>query len=250
MYGYYRYWYNSIGVLFALILISIYYIYNFFQWVYINYTFSFKISVLVILTSIIYLIIDNYIKKFEKSNALSQKTSSHIGEQVANIQNDVYLEPRCGNFQSNPNLYECPNMQNLGRIPKGTITSSGQSAPLFVEKNINLSPETKKGTFEKTSNVPISTIGSNSRNVLGNFYETQYWKSLASGIRARDKYICQKCGKHGPRDGVILDVHHIKPRRMFGPSVSNDVMDAPENLITLCRKCHEAQPHHERLRNT
>lgn len=49
-------------------------------------------------------------------------------------------------------------------------------------------------------------------------------------VRARDKYTCAVCkGKH--KDGR-LDVHHIIFR-------SNGGSDVPENLITLCRTCHE-----------
>ena len=46
----------------------------------------------------------------------------------------------------------------------------------------------------------------------------------------RDDYKCQCCGKHG--DSVKLHVHHKKSRQTGG--------DAPNNLITLCKDCHEA----------
>ena len=46
----------------------------------------------------------------------------------------------------------------------------------------------------------------------------------------RDDYKCQCCRKHG--DGVKLHVHHKESRQTGG--------NAPDNLITLCKDCHEA----------
>ena len=74
------------------------------------------------------------------------------------------------------------------------------------------------------------------------YYETQDWKILAGKIRKRDNFTCQICGVHGPRDRVLLHVHHIKPRGRGGP-------DEPYNLVTLCASCHAKQPHHDRLKN-
>ena len=61
-------------------------------------------------------------------------------------------------------------------------------------------------------------------------------------ILRRDDYTCQKCGElhrkineNGiplPTTDGELDVHHIIP-------VSEGGTDAPDNLITWCRKCHK-----------
>jgi 5-methylcytosine-specific restriction endonuclease McrA len=66
--------------------------------------------------------------------------------------------------------------------------------------------------------------------------------SYSLRILYRDKFICQKCGElhvlineHGiyiPIDDGMLVVHHIIP-------VSKGGSDHPDNLITLCRKCHK-----------
>ena len=37
---------------------------------------------------------------------------------------------------------------------------------------------------------------------------------------------------------LAVDIHHIIPRSKFG-SKRKDEQDAPENLIALCRSCHE-----------
>lgn len=65
-------------------------------------------------------------------------------------------------------------------------------------------------------------------------YNWQYQKSnrLDENIRKaailRDGCKCKECGK----SNTILEVHHIKPRRLNG---SNTL----DNLITLCSKCHQ-----------
>lgn len=54
------------------------------------------------------------------------------------------------------------------------------------------------------------------------------FENLKMYIRARDSYTCQQCGaKNTP-----LEIHHITPKTKRGT-------DQPENLITLCTKCHK-----------
>ena len=62
------------------------------------------------------------------------------------------------------------------------------------------------------------------------------FENMKAAVSARDKYTCQVCGNHGGE----LHVHHIKPRSEGGT-------DRPENLVTLCPKCHAAL-HAEKLR--
>ena len=54
------------------------------------------------------------------------------------------------------------------------------------------------------------------------------YSSRRSAILYRDNYTCQCCGKKNCR----LEVHHIKFR-------SNGGTDDEENLITLCKECHD-----------
>ena len=54
------------------------------------------------------------------------------------------------------------------------------------------------------------------------------YSSRRSAILHRDNYTCQCCGKKNCR----LEVHHIKFR-------SNGGTDDEENLITLCKECHD-----------
>ena len=65
-------------------------------------------------------------------------------------------------------------------------------------------------------------------------YSWQYKKSnrldenIRKAVILRDGCKCKECGK----SNCLLEVHHIKPRRLNG---SNTI----SNLITLCKKCHQ-----------
>ncbi len=54
--------------------------------------------------------------------------------------------------------------------------------------------------------------------------------STRKAVYRRDGYLCALCGS-----GQYLQIHHVIPRGEGGS-------DFPENLITLCSKCH-AQAH-------
>jgi hypothetical protein len=54
-------------------------------------------------------------------------------------------------------------------------------------------------------------------------YSSDWTKTLKRAIRERDNYICQKCSQYGNI------VHHID----YNKKNCN-----PNNLITLCQKCH------------
>ena len=73
-------------------------------------------------------------------------------------------------------------------------------------------------------------------------YSWQYQKSnrLDENIRKatilRDGCKCRECGK----SNCVLEVHHIKPRRLNGSNTLS-------NLITLCEKCHQKTEGEEEL---
>ena len=56
-----------------------------------------------------------------------------------------------------------------------------------------------------------------------------FW-NVREYVLYRDGHICQHCG--GKSGNKILNVHHIESRQTGG--------DRPDNLITLCEKCHKA----------
>jgi len=51
-------------------------------------------------------------------------------------------------------------------------------------------------------------------------------------IGEQDIVRCEICGRAGRVDHGNFDIHHIKPRSQGGG-------DNIENLVLLCRKCHE-----------
>ena len=58
--------------------------------------------------------------------------------------------------------------------------------------------------------------------------EDKAWRKARIAVLDRDKHVCRACGsKHG------LDVHHVVMRSLGGS-------DEAENLIALCRDCHQS----------
>lgn len=60
------------------------------------------------------------------------------------------------------------------------------------------------------------------------------WAARARVVKQRDNYECQNCGvPGGPRGEAELHTHHIVPVKNYG---SHHI----DNLITLCKQCHDA----------
>ena len=59
------------------------------------------------------------------------------------------------------------------------------------------------------------------------------WDKLCGQIRQRDGQRCQNCGLQ--EDGKAFEVHHKIPFRKFARV---EEANAPENLVTLCPRCH------------
>jgi DEAD/DEAH box helicase domain-containing protein len=70
------------------------------------------------------------------------------------------------------------------------------------------------------------------------------WSKLREQARARDQYKCQVCG--APETTRQHDIHHRVPFRTF-----TDITQANrlENLITLCRTCHQQVEQNVRIRS-
>lgn len=61
----------------------------------------------------------------------------------------------------------------------------------------------------------------------------KHWQRVRQAIRERDGFRCARCGT--PENYEAFDVHHIRPLRMFATPEEANV---PDNLITLCPRCH------------
>ena len=68
------------------------------------------------------------------------------------------------------------------------------------------------------------------------------WEQQRQAVRARDRYRCTQCGSPEPR-GQEHDVHHLTPFRAFGfiPGINDNYLLANrlENLVLVCRSCHQ-----------
>ena len=76
---------------------------------------------------------------------------------------------------------------------------------------------------------------------IGKLYPKKYrlcgiWKNIRKDALKRDKFKCQLCGKKAKI------VHHIIPYKDFPTDESANKL---ENLISLCRECHELTFSHE-----
>jgi hypothetical protein len=71
---------------------------------------------------------------------------------------------------------------------------------------------------------------------FGSARDTADWKTLRLQIMRRDNYTCVECGDSnhvGRGSRIRLEVHHI-----VAICVDPDLAFDPNNLLTLCRKCH------------
>lgn len=69
-------------------------------------------------------------------------------------------------------------------------------------------------------------------NVDGTFYNSKAWVKRRAVILRRDGYICQWCKRYGrmTQASVVHHIQHLEDRP--------DLALNPENLISLCAKCH------------
>ncbi len=64
------------------------------------------------------------------------------------------------------------------------------------------------------------------------FYNTNAWKKCVKSYKASVYGLCEKCGAIGE------EVHHIIP--LTPDNINNpDITLNPDNLMLLCRSCHE-----------
>ena len=66
------------------------------------------------------------------------------------------------------------------------------------------------------------------------------WHTIRNQILQRDNYTCQHCGSH-----QNLEVDHIIPAWKLGWDNHN-----PNNLQTLCKRCHTQKTQYERITYT
>jgi DEAD/DEAH box helicase domain-containing protein len=70
------------------------------------------------------------------------------------------------------------------------------------------------------------------------------WPKIRESIRARDGYACASCGSK--ENGKAFDVHHKVPFRKFADA---EAANHPDNLITLCPRCHHLAEQRVRIQS-
>jgi len=96
-------------------------------------------------------------------------------------------------------------------------------------------------------NIPETIIASLRKNNLWINDPIDYgrnWQAIRSEVLHRDRFRCQVCGFESSENS--LHVHHIIPFRTFSDfKMANN----PDNLITLCPKCHINAEQNLRIRS-
>lgn len=73
------------------------------------------------------------------------------------------------------------------------------------------------------------------------YLNSAHWRNLRKIVLERDNHTCTKCGVKGwPGDRLDhnMHVHHLRYRKDLSLTV-------PDDLITLCRPCHERHHRHK-----
>lgn len=70
------------------------------------------------------------------------------------------------------------------------------------------------------------------------------WPRLRQKIRERDGFACSSCQKK--ENGNAFDVHHVIPFKKFA---SVEEANSPENLVTLCPRCHHLAEQQVRIQS-
>ena len=126
-----------------------------------------------------------------------------------------YRPPRFDN-RKRPEGWLLPSMEALIRTHESVISDAAHILPIS-----RIIVETASFDIQKIMNPVIA--GKEYQNG-----ETKGYRNTKAYVKARDGYECRNCGS-----SENLEVHHERQRKDGGA-------DRPDNLITLCHKCHTA----------
>ncbi len=88
----------------------------------------------------------------------------------------------------------------------------------------------KKPKVKTVKRKPKESKGLTPKQKYKAFLKTDYWKSVRIKVFLRDNKTCQKCGSKKK-----LEAHHLTYKH------HRNEMKYLEDLITLCRDCHEKE---------
>lgn len=72
------------------------------------------------------------------------------------------------------------------------------------------------------------------REFSRSFYRSKQWKDVREYVIRRDKYLCQRCGRPAEEVHHII---HLTPENIH----DNNIALSADNLISLCRDCHQRE---------
>lgn len=129
-----------------------------------------------------------------------------------------YREPRFNNrINSKKKGWLAPSVENKINTHLKVVFDAHKILPIT-----KIIIKTASFDIQKINNPEISSFEYQQGEQLG------FW-NVREYVLWRDNYICQHC--KGKSKDKILNIHHIESRKTGG--------NAPNNLITLCKTCHE-----------
>jgi hypothetical protein len=148
--------------------------------------------------------------------------------------NNKYCSNKC--YRSNLSGINNP-MYGKSSYNKGVFTKRLQSICKSCGKTFHYHKSVSKGLFCSPKCFGEGNRGYANVNYIGagKYNRGSNWNNIRKDIRARDKYVCMKCGMSNEECllefGCELHIHHIVPYRLTKDNSSN-------NLISLCPVCH------------
>lgn len=118
---------------------------------------------------------------------------------------------------------------------QATKTPRKKKAPTQAKANRLHKPPSRPASVLRYAPKQVAPIPAGMDVVSDSFLSTYEWRRVR--MMALKKYgaRCQCCGA-SPADGAVMNVDHIKPRRIF-PALALDV----ENLQVLCAPCNHGK---------
>ena len=176
------------------------------------------------------------IRKSLKGRHVSPKTEFKKGHKISEITKKRMSFTKKGR-KSKPFTKEHKNNISkslIGKTKGRRMKEETKRKLSIIKKGIRVNPKTefKKGHTPWNKNKKVKEIsGEKHWNWLGGKsfepYSIDWTKTLRRSIRERDKFTCQICKKI--EEDRLHSVHHID---------YNKKNNNPENLITICVKCH------------
>lgn len=143
---------------------------------------------------------------------------------------------------------------DLARVAHGDLQVQTQvigfrRVKRFTHENLGVQPLDYPPQVTETSGYWFSVLPEAQRQLehTGQWFDSANdygpnWQEQRTRVRARDGYRCTLCGAPEPA-GRQHDVHHRAPFRTFGyvPGLNENYLLANEleNLVLLCRNCHQ-----------